>query len=53
MEKKFQELFYDLKNPSAYAGSHVFVRQTRKKKFPTKMLYSGFMSKTPTIYTED
>ena len=33
MEKKFSELFYGLKNPSAYAGSHVFVNQTRKKKF--------------------
>lgn len=33
MEKKFSELFYDLKNPAAYAGSHVFVRQTRKNRF--------------------
>lgn len=35
-EKNFQELFYGLEKPSAYAGPQVFVRQTKKKKISDK-----------------
>ena len=35
-ERRFLNLFYDLKNPSAYAGSQVFVGETRKKEIPGK-----------------